>query len=311
MRIERATDFGRVAVVMGGEGSEREVSLQSGAAVLEALQAREVNAFAVDGISPLLSCIQDGEVDRVFNILHGRGGEDGRLQGALDCLGVPYTGTGLLGSALAMDKSLSKRVWRDAGLSTARHAEVTPGQDALPSAQDIGFPLVVKPVSEGSSVGISMVADPADFAAALEQAFAHERRVMLERFIAGSELTVSILGGSALPAIRIETDREFYDYEAKYVSDDTRYLCPCGLDEAEEQALKQTALDAFALLNCQGWGRVDFMRDESGTVYLLEANTSPGMTSHSLVPKAAAAAGIDFGSLVWQILETSFDEVSP
>ncbi len=308
MHIERAADFGRVAVVMGGLGPEREVSLDGGQAVLAALTGRGVNAVAVDGIPALLERIDGGEVDRVFNLLHGRGGEDGALQGALRCLQVPVTGSGVLGSALSMDKSLSKRVWRDLGLATADHVLLTPGEDARAAARALGLPVVVKPVSEGSSVGISLVRDEAELSAAVELAFRHERRIMIEQLIQGRELTVGILAGRELPAIAIETKREFYDYQAKYVDDDTRYLIPCGLSEAEEAALQATARAAFEALNLSGWARIDFIRDSHGRNLLLEANTTPGMTSHSLVPKAAAAVGIDFQTLVWQILETSFEE---
>ncbi len=294
MRIERAADFGRVAVVMGGLGPEREVSLDGGQAVLAALTGRGVNAVAVDGIPALLERID--------------GGEDGALQGALRCLQVPVTGSGVLGSALSMDKSLSKRVWRDLGLATADHVLLTPGEDARAAARALGLPVVVKPVSEGSSVGISLVRDEAELSAAVELAFRHERRIMIEQLIQGRELTVGILAGRELPAIAIETKREFYDYQAKYVDDDTRYLIPCGLSEAEEAALQATARAAFEALNLSGWARIDFIRDSHGRNLLLEANTTPGMTSHSLVPKAAAAVGIDFQTLVWQILETSFEE---
>lgn len=308
MRIERAEDFGRVAVVLGGDGPEREVSLDGGREVIAALQARAVNCFAVDGIPTLLTRAADGEVDRVFNLLHGRGGEDGALQGALRCLQIPCTGAGVLGSALSMDKDLSKHVWRDLGLQTADHAVLRPGDDAAEAARSVGLPVVVKPVSAGSSVGISLVRDPDELAAAVALAFRYERRVMIEQLIEGRELTVGILTDRELPAIAIETKRAFYDYQAKYLDDDTRYLIPCGLNEAEEAELKRAARRAFAALDLSGWGRVDFIRDAGGRNLLLEVNTTPGMTSHSLVPKAAAAFGIDFETLVWEILETSFEE---
>ncbi len=308
MRIERAEDFGRVAVVMGGEGPEREVSLDGGREVLAALSARGVNCVAVDGIPDLLARAAGGEIDRVFNLLHGRGGEDGALQGALKCLRIPCSGSGVLGSALSMDKSLSKRVWRDLGLETAAHALLRPGDDAAEAARAIGLPVVVKPVSEGSSFGISLVRDVDELAAPVALAFQYQRRIMIERLIEGRELTVGILTDRELPAIAIETERTFYDYQAKYIDDDTRYLIPCGLSEADEAELRQTARRAFAALNLSGWGRVDFIRDAGGRNLLLEINTTPGMTSHSLVPKAAAAVGIDFATLVWEILETSFDE---
>ncbi len=309
MRIERATDFGRVALVIGGTGSEREVSLDGGRDVLNALLQREVNAVAVDGIASLLSLIHDGQVDRVFNLLHGAGGEDGELQGALACLGVPVTGSSLLGAAVTMDKVRSKALWDQAGLQTIPGFELAPGQDPAPLASDLGFPLVVKPVSEGSSVGVSVVESPEGLKSAVGEAAGFDRRVMLERFIAGSELTVGLLKGRALPTIEIIPASGFYDYEAKYLVEDTRYLCPCSLAEDEERQLRQTALAAFSVAGAGGWGRVDFLRDGDGVTYLLEANTTPGMTSHSLVPKAADAAGMSFEDLVWEILETSFDEV--
>lgn len=309
MRIEKAADFGRVALVIGGSGSEREVSLDGGRDVLNALLKREVNAVAVDGIASLLSLIHEGQVDRVFNLLHGSGGEDGALQGALTCLGVPVTGSSLLGAAVTMDKVRSKALWDQAGLQTIPGFELSPGQDPMPLANELGFPLVVKPVNEGSSVGVSVVDGPEGLSQAVGEASGFDRRVMLERFIAGSELTVGLLKGRALPTIEIIPAAGFYDYEAKYLVEDTRYLCPCSLDEDEERQLRATAQSAYAAAGAGGWGRVDFLRDGAGVSYLLEANTTPGMTSHSLVPKAAAAAGLTFEDLVWEILETSFDEV--
>lgn len=308
MRIERPEDFGHVALVMGGEGSERQVSLDGGRQVLDSLRRSGVNVTPADGISELLALIENDAVDRVFNILHGRGGEDGALQGALSCLGIPVTGSSLRGSAVSMDKDMSKSLWRQAGFLTADWVTLGRGQPADEAVRELGYPLVVKPVSEGSSVGISLVREAAALAPALTLAFDCEDRVMLETLIAGSEITVGILQGEALPAIRIETTREFYDYEAKYVDDQTRYLCPCGLPEADEAALGQVALTAFERVGASGWGRVDFLCDSEGRAYLLEANTTPGMTSHSLVPKAAAARGIEFEQLVWRILETSFEE---
>ncbi len=308
MRIERPDDFGRVAVVIGGDGPERDVSLDGGRQVVAALTERQVHAFAVDGVPALLARIGEGAVDRVFNLLHGRGGEDGTLQGALRCLGIPFTGSGVLGSALSMDKDLSKRVWCALGLPTADHVVLRPGEDAHQAMAGLGLPIVVKPVSEGSSFGISLVREPAALDQAVELAFRYERRIMLERLIEGRELTVGILGEQELPAIAIETKRTFYDYQAKYVDPDTRFLIPCGLTPGEEEELKHTARRAFEALALSGWGRVDFIRDHAGRNLLLEANTTPGMTGHSLVPKAAAALGLDFETLVWAILETSFEE---
>ncbi|MFK7955795.1 MAG: D-alanine--D-alanine ligase [Lysobacterales bacterium] len=309
MRIDNATDFGRVAVVMGGAGSEREVSLDGGRDVLEALLRREVNAFAVDGIAGLLSLISEGKVDRVFNLLHGRGGEDGALQGALACVGTPVTGSALTGCAITMDKVRSKALWAHSGLQVIRGEELDPSEDPRSCAEALGYPVVVKPVSEGSSVGVSVAVDEAQLDGAVTDARRHDRRVMLESFIDGPELTVGLLKGEPLPAIEIVPAGRFYDYQAKYQSEDTEYVCPCSLSEADELTLRETARRAFAVVGGGGWGRVDFMRDTDGTHRLLEANTTPGMTSHSLLPKAAAVAGINFDQLVWQILETSFDEV--
>ncbi|NND44851.1 MAG: D-alanine--D-alanine ligase [Xanthomonadales bacterium] len=308
MMIDHPQDFGRVAVVMGGDGSERSVSLDGGRQILAALADQDVNVVAADGIAELLRMISEQRVDRVFNLLHGRGGEDGALQGALQCLGIPVTGSGVRGSAVSMDKSLSKAIWRQAGLNTPDWQEIRDPDAAEKAAARVGYPLVVKPVSEGSSVGISLVRQPGELAPAVQEAFGHERRVMLEALVDGSELTVGILHGAALPAIRIVPARTFYDYEAKYVDDRTRYLCPCGLEQAEEAALARDALNAFEMLGASGWGRVDFLLDQSGKSFLLETNTTPGMTSLSLVPKAAVAAGIEFDRLTWQILETSFQE---
>ncbi len=310
MRIDNPRDFGRVAVVMGGDSSERAVSLDSGRCVLAALTARDINAFAVDGISALIEQVREGEVDRVFNILHGRGGEDGVVQGVLKALGVPVTGAGLLGSALSMDKARSKMIWREHALPTANFVVVRQGEDPVAAAESLSYPLFAKPVSEGSSVGISRVDEPAQLLHAVAEARRFEDQVMLETFIDGDELTVGIVHDQALPVVRIEPAHTFYDYEAKYADDaGTRYHCPSGLSEHEEQTLGAMALRAFAVLGCSGWGRVDFLRDRKRDQYfLLEANTTPGMTSHSLVPKAAASIGVSFEQLVWQVLETSFAE---
>jgi D-alanine-D-alanine ligase len=298
-----ASDFGRVAVLLGGSSSEREVSLDSGRNVLEALQARGVDAFAVDGIPALIEAIRAGRVDRVFNILHGShgGGEDGVLQGLLDALGVPYTGSGVLGSALAMDKIRSKQVWLALGLPTPRYARLAPGDDVAAAARALGLPVIIKPSCEGSSVGVSRVFSAADLDAAIALAARYPGELLMEQLVQGGEYTVGILGDVALPSIRIVPAGEYYDYHAKYVAEDTQYLCP-GLDGAAEAAMRQLALDAFRALGCSGWGRVDVMRDAAGNNFLLEVNTAPGMTSHSLVPKAARQLGIPFEELVWRIL---------
>ncbi len=305
MRITDARQFGRVAVAMGGNSAEREVSLNSGANVLAALKARGVDAHGIDGIPALLDALRAGHFARVFNILHGRGGEDGVLQGALASLGVPVTGSGVLGSALSMDKIRTKQVWQSLGLPTPRYRRLASGDDVAAEVAAVGFPVVVKPSHEGSSVGITRVRQQADLAAAVQQAARYDGELLIEQLIDGDEFTVGILQGEALPSIHIVPKGEFYDYHAKYVAEDTQYLCP-GLDEAGEREIRALAAAAFEAAGCAGWGRVDFMRDRSGKFFLLEVNTTPGMTSHSLVPKAARAVGIEFGELCWRILETSF-----
>ncbi|MEZ5439210.1 MAG: D-alanine--D-alanine ligase [Lysobacteraceae bacterium] len=308
--MSRITDpavFGRVAVLMGGPGSEREVSLQSGAGVLEALRSRGVDAVGVDGIPALVDAIRAGSIDRVFNILHGRGGEDGVLQGAMRALGVPLTGCGVLGAALSMDKVRSKQVWQAIGLPTAPYAVFHPrtDEDLEAAIASVGLPVVVKPSREGSSVGISRVFDASDVPAAIELAARYDGELLIERLIVGDELTVAVVDGQALPSIRIVPAGEYYDYHAKYVADDTRYLCPGIEDDADEQALRGLAARAAGALSVDGWCRVDVMRDRDGGFWLLEVNTAPGMTSHSLVPKAAAAVGMDYPALCWQILEST------
>lgn len=302
-------DFGRVAVLMGGTSSEREVSLDSGRGVLDALRAAGVDALGVDGIAALRDVLIAGSCERVFNVLHGQrgGGEDGVVQGLLEAFGIPVTGSGVLGTALCMDKIRTKQIWIAAGLSTPRFASWTPGGDATALLESFGLPLIVKPAHEGSSVGITRVHRPSDFQAALELAARYDGEMLIEELIEGGELTVAILEGRALPSIRIVPRGDFYDYHAKYVADDTQYLCP-GLEGADEDELAALALEAFRLSGAAGWARVDVMRDVEGHNYLLEVNTAPGMTSHSLVPKAAAAAGIDFGDLCLRILATSMTE---
>lgn len=301
--------FGRVAVLMGGSSSEREVSLDSGSNVLAALQAQGINAFAVDGIPALVQLLVDKKVDRVFNILHGNkgGGEDGVLQGLLDAFGVPYTGSDVLGSSLSMDKIRTKQIWLSLGLSTPRYARLAPGADVAAAARDLGLPVIVKPSCEGSSVGVSRVFAESDLAAAVDLAKRYPGELLMEQMIVGQEYTVAILGERVLPSIRIVPAGEYYDYHAKYVADDTQYLCP-GLEGADEQAIGVLALAAFRAAGCAGWGRVDVMRDADGRFYLLEVNTAPGMTSHSLVPKAAQQIGIDFETLCWLVLESSLGD---
>ncbi|MFI8717196.1 D-alanine--D-alanine ligase [Stenotrophomonas sp. NPDC077464] len=303
----RTTDpavFGRVAVLLGGTSSEREVSLDSGRNVIEALRARGVNATAVDGIPALALALVEKRFDRVFNILHGHngGGEDGIVQGLMEAFGVPYTGSDVLGSALGMDKIRTKQVWLALGLPTPQYRKVT-AENVHASAAELGLPVVVKPANEGSSVGISRVTDDAGLDDAVALAARYDGQLLMEQMVVGDELTVGILGDQALPSIRIVPKGQWYDYNAKYIADDTQYLCP-GLDGEDELEIRRIALDAFRAAGCRGWGRVDVMRDRaSGRFYLLEVNTAPGMTSHSLVPKAAGQAGIGFEELVWRVLE--------
>ena len=307
MKISDAKEFGKVAVLFGGTAAEREVSLKSGAAVLAALQSQGVDAIGIDFVGDLAQ-LQQGGFDRVFIALHGRGGEDGQLQGALQTLGIPYTGSGVLGSALGMDKLRCKQLWHGAGLPTPTFLRVTESSDFDAVVHELGLPLMVKPAHEGSSIGMSKVTDPAQLAHAVRQASCRDDVVLVERWITGREYTVAVLNGVALPAIRLETPHDFYDYEAKYKANTTRYHCPCGLNAADEARLQQLAVEAFTLAGTSGWGRVDVMEDQQGNFWLLEVNTVPGMTDHSLVPMAAKAAGISFEALVWQILETSFGE---
>ena len=306
-RLTDPAAFGRVAVLMGGASAEREVSLDSGRNVLDALRARGVDAHAVDGIPALFDALVGKRFDRVFNILHGNkgGGEDGTLQGLLDAMGVPYTGSGVLGSALSMDKIRTKQVWLSLGLSTPGYARLPKGADVHAAAHALGLPVIVKPSSEGSSVGVSPVFDDAGLEAAVELARRYPGELLMERMIVGGEYTVGILGDVALPTIRIVPAGEYYDYHAKYVAEDTQYVCP-GLDDAAaEAAMRALALAAFRAAGCSGWGRVDVMRVRDGNDHLLEVNTAPGMTSHSLVPKAAREVGLSFEDLCWRVLETS------
>ena len=305
-RVSDPKQFGRVAVLMGGTSSEREVSLDSGRNVLAALQARGIDAFAVDGVAALREALSAGKVDRVFNILHGNkgGGEDGVVQGLLEAFGIPYTGSDVLGSSLSMDKIRSKQVWLALGLSTPGYIRLAPGSDVAAAARQLGLPVIVKPSCEGSSVGVSRVFKEEDLGAAIALAERYPGELLMEQMIVGQEFTVAILGERVLPSIRIVPAGEYYDYHAKYVADDTQYLCP-GLQDEDELAIGRLALSAFQAVGCSGWGRVDVMRDAHGRFYLLEVNTAPGMTSHSLVPKAAAQVGIDFESVCWLVLESS------
>ncbi len=303
----QATDFGRVAVLMGGWAAEREVSLISGQAVLDGLLRKGVDARGIDVGRDVVDVLMQGNYDRVFNVLHGRGGEDGAIQGVLEVLGLPYTGSRVMGSAIAMDKYRSKLLWKSMGLPTPAFTLIQNESD-LVTAAELGFPLMVKPALEGSSIGISRADDMASLHAAWQTAAACDSHVMAERWISGAEYTATVLGERTLPLIRLETDNEFYDYQAKYQSDDTRYLIPCGLDTDTEKSLQDLSKQAFDAVDATGWGRIDLLMDAAGMPWLIEVNTVPGMTSHSLVPMAAAAAGIDFDELVWQILLQTLEQ---
>jgi D-alanine-D-alanine ligase len=305
-RVSDPREFGRVAVMLGGDSSEREISLLTGGAVLEALKRRGVDAHAFDPRDRPLPDLVSGAFHRVWIALHGPGGEDGTLQGALDYLGVPYTGSGVMGSAIGMDKLRTKRLALASGVPTADFVVLRGAQDFEPALERLKLPLIVKPATQGSSVGMSKVDRAEDLPAAFAAAAKLETLVFAEPWITGGEYTVAILQGAALPSIRIETPRTFYDYEAKYFRDDTRYFCPSGLSAPAEAHLASLALAAFDAAGASGWGRADFMMDGAGRPLLLEINTIPGMTSHSLVPMAARAVGIDFDELAWRVLETSF-----
>jgi len=302
-RILNPESFGKVAVLFGGKSAEREVSLKSGAAVLVALLRSGVDAHAFDPAVQDLQALRDEGYDRAFIALHGRFGEDGTVQGALELLGIPYTGSGVLASALGMDKWRTKLVWQAAKLPVPNYALLDEHSDWAGVVRQLGLPLFVKPANEGSSVGISKVKKAGELRSAYLAAAKHDKLVLAESFIGGGEYTAAILGDQALPVIKIEPANEFYDYEAKYLRDDTSYLCPSGLGAAQEAEMQRLARQAFALIGGQGWGRVDFLMSETGQPYLLEVNTSPGMTDHSLVPMAARHAGMSFEQLVLRILE--------
>jgi D-alanine-D-alanine ligase len=293
-------NFGKVAVLLGGQSGEREVSLKSGAAVLAALQGQGIKAEAFDPAQRKLHELE--QFDAAFISLHGRFGEDGTMQGALELFGIPYTGSGVMASAIGMDKWRTKLIWRAAGIKTPAFEVVKADSDFAAIEQKLGLPLFVKPANEGSSIGISKVKNVGELKAAYELAAKSDPLVIAEQFVGGGEYTVGILGDRALPIVRIVPANEFYDFEAKYLRDDTQYLCPCGLSAEQEAEIQGEALQAFKAIGGCGWGRVDFLMDENGKHYFLEVNTSPGMTDHSLVPMAAQAAGISFNDLVKQIL---------
>ena len=297
------TAFGKVAVLMGGKSAERPVSLKSGGMVLSALKSAGVDAHAFDPSERGLEALIAGRFSRAFIALHGRFGEDGTVQGALEFLGLPYTGSGVLASALAMDKLRTKQLWQANGLPTPPFELLDSRTDFRAAAGRLGLPIMVKPANEGSSIGMSKVRAAADLEEAFALAVNYDRVVIAEKFIEGTELTGAILGRDALPLIKLETTRDFYDYDAKYVRDDTRYIVPCGLPETKEREIRELCLRAFDTLGCLGWGRADLMLDATGRPHLLEINTSPGMTDHSLVPMAARAVGISYEQLCVKILE--------
>lgn len=299
--------WGKVAVLMGGYSAEREISLKSGTAVLQALLRQGIEAHGVDVDEGVLTQLSKGRFTRAFIALHGRGGEDGVIQGTLETLNLPYTGSGILGSALAMDKLRSKRLWRGVDLPTADFSVLTGDTDPALIAADLGLPLIVKPAREGSSLGMMKVESIDALQFAYREAVVFDTAVFAERWLPGAEYTAAIVADRVLPLIRLETSRVFYDFEAKYRADTTRYFCPCGLSEKQEQILRALALEAFQTLGASGWGRVDLRCDEKAHPYLLEINTVPGMTDHSLVPMAAQAAGIEFDEMVLRILESSLE----
>jgi D-alanine-D-alanine ligase len=298
--------FGRVAVLLGGTSAERPVSLISGKAVLDALQAAGVDAVEFDPAEQALAEIL--HFDRAFIVLHGRGGEDGTVQGLLELLKVPYTGSGVLASALGMDKARTKQLWMGCDLPTPKYRRLSAGMDFSQVIADLGLPIMIKPSHEGSSIGMCKVMQAEELPQGFANAVVYDSEVIAESWITGSEYTVVILGDKALPVIRLQTDRNFYDFEAKYNAQDTQYLCPCGLDESKEKELQALALAAFTAVGATGWGRIDAMMDADGKFWLLEVNTVPGMTDHSLVPMAAKAAGMSFTDLVLAILAQTLEE---
>ncbi|MDP1550059.1 MAG: D-alanine--D-alanine ligase [Nitrosomonas sp.] len=303
-----AHNFGKVAVLLGGRSAEREISLQSGHAVLDALRRGGVDAYPFDPAEQALEALLHQGFNRAFIALHGRFGEDGTIQGVLEWLGLPYTGSGVMASALAMDKWRTKLIWQATGIQSPRYELLQADSNFEQVAETLGLPLIVKPAREGSTIGLSKVHHKQDLAAAYQLAAQHDGLVLAEEFIAGTELTVAILGVTPLPVVKIEIAGELYDYEAKYFSNETKYFCPSGLPEELESIIQNQALRAYQMLGCQGWGRVDLILSQTNQLYFLEANTSPGMTSHSLVPMAARTAGISFEDLVLRILDLSHVE---
>jgi len=305
--VKVAAEFGRVAVLLGGRSAERAISLNSGQAVLTSLLEQGVDAHRVDVDVNVSKHLRDGNYDRAFIILHGRGGEDGEIQGVLRSLNIPFTGSDITASVLSMNKLISKQVWIQHGLPTAKFVQVTAESNSDAVIAELGLPVIIKPVNEGSSIGMTKVKSADELKQAIEVATEFDAEVIAEQWIEGEEYTVALLNDDALPVIRLKTPNDFYDFEAKYQSNTTEYLCPCGMSDKDEAECQEIAKKAFAALRMSGWGRIDFMRDQTGQFYLLEANSVPGMTDHSLVPMAAKQAGISFEQLVWKILENSME----
>ncbi len=305
MNVEDPKQFGRVGVLMGGCGAEKEISRQSGLAVFDALKRQNIEVVAIEVTDNPFLALKDQSLDRVFNIIHGRGGEDGILQSVLDIMKLPYTGSGVLASALTMDKLITKLCWQGMGLPTPLWCLLKNEHDIKICIKKLGFPVIVKPTKEGSSMGMNKATNEEELVAAFTEALQFNCDVYAEKWVTGKEYTIAILQGMVLPVIRLETDNTFYDYQAKYESQTTQYYCPCGLDEAHEKSLQALALEAYNGVGVKGWGRVDIFIDNHNKPQLIEVNTVPGMTDHSLVPMAAKQHGIDFDRLVWKILETS------
>jgi len=308
LRIQQPEAFGRVAVLMGGSAAEREVSLKSGLAVFEALKNQAVDVVAVDVKESAIAALAAQKIDRVFNIIHGRGGEDGVLQAILEDMNLPCTGSGVMASALTMDKLRTKLCWQGYGLLTPKWFVLKDEKEIDACIESLGFPVIVKPAQEGSSIGMSKANNKNELRKALILAENYQCDVLVEAWVTGEEYTVAVIDGEALPVIRLQTANEFYDFEAKYQSNSTQYHCPCGLSEQQENKLKVLAVEACKVVGVKGWGRVDVFIDSEGEAQLIEVNTVPGMTDHSLVPMAAKAEECDFDELVWRILETSVNE---
>jgi len=308
LRVKQAKGFGKVAVLMGGNAAEREISIKSGLAVFKSLEKQGLDVVAIDVKDCVIEVLAGKEIDRIFNIIHGRGGEDGVLQGVLEVMNIPYTGSGVMASSLTMDKLRTKLCWQGAGLKTPKWFVLNTEQEIERCIDRLGFPVIVKPAQEGSSIGMSKASNRDELKQALLMAENYQCDVLVEAWVEGNEYTVAILDGEALAVIRLETANEFYDFEAKYQSDSTQYHCPCGLSLEQESRLKQLAVEACQVVDVKGWGRVDIFIDHQGQSQLIEVNTVPGMTDHSLVPMAAKVEGCDFDELVWRILETTVND---